>query len=100
MSDVASGGVPLPLRFAIREMRAGLRGFYVLVLCITPSAMAPSRWKSILARPTCRERSTSRSRRPPRTRWQCSTRECAWADGCTRRARLPGAGLETGVRHL
>ncbi len=40
MSDAAAGGWPLPLRFAIREMRAGLRGFYVLVLCIALGVMA------------------------------------------------------------
>jgi putative ABC transport system permease protein len=40
MSEAASGGLPLPLRFAIREMRAGLRGFYVLVLCIALGVMA------------------------------------------------------------
>ena len=40
MSDVASSRLPLPLRFAIRELRAGLRGFYVLVLCIALGVMA------------------------------------------------------------
>ena len=40
MSGAATGRWPLPLRFAMREMRAGLRGFYVLVLCIALGVMA------------------------------------------------------------
>ena len=31
---------PLPLRFALREMRSGLRGFYVFIACIALGAMA------------------------------------------------------------
>jgi putative ABC transport system permease protein len=30
----------LPLRFALREMRGGLRGFYVFVACIALGCMA------------------------------------------------------------
>jgi putative ABC transport system permease protein len=40
MSDLASGGLPLPFRYALREMRAGLQGFYILVLCIALGVMA------------------------------------------------------------
>jgi putative ABC transport system permease protein len=32
--DAKSSGMPLVLRFALREMRAGLRGFYVFVACV------------------------------------------------------------------
>jgi putative ABC transport system permease protein len=32
--------VPLPLRFALREMRSGLRGFYVFIACIALGTMA------------------------------------------------------------
>ena len=35
-----SAGLPLPVRYAAREMRAGLRGFYILVLCIALGVMA------------------------------------------------------------
>ena len=31
---------PLPLRYALRELRGGLRGFYVLILCIALGVMA------------------------------------------------------------
>ena len=31
--------LPLPMRFAIREMRAGLRGFYVFVACVALGVM-------------------------------------------------------------
>ncbi len=31
--------LPLPLRFALREMRAGLRGFYVFVACVALGVM-------------------------------------------------------------
>ena len=31
--------LPLPIRFAIREMRAGLRGFYVFVACVALGVM-------------------------------------------------------------
>ncbi len=31
---------PLPLRFALREMRGGLRGFYVFIACIALGSMA------------------------------------------------------------
>ena len=31
---------PLPLRFALRELRGGLRGFYVFIACIALGAMA------------------------------------------------------------
>ena len=30
----------LPLRFALREMRSGLRGFYVFIICIALGTMA------------------------------------------------------------
>jgi putative ABC transport system permease protein len=33
-------GLPLPLRFAARELRAGLRGFYVFIACIALGVMA------------------------------------------------------------
>jgi putative ABC transport system permease protein len=36
----ARKGVPLPLRFALREMRGGLRGFYVFIACIALGVMA------------------------------------------------------------
>jgi len=32
--------MPLPLRFALREMRSGLRGFYVFIACIALGTMA------------------------------------------------------------
>ena len=35
-----AGGLPLPLRFALREMRGGLRGFYVFIACIALGVMA------------------------------------------------------------
>jgi len=35
-----SRGWPVPLRFAMRELRGGLRGFYVLILCIALGVMA------------------------------------------------------------
>jgi predicted lysophospholipase L1 biosynthesis ABC-type transport system permease subunit len=31
---IKTQGMPLILRFALREMRAGLRGFYVFVACV------------------------------------------------------------------
>ena len=34
--------LPLPLRFALREMRGGLRGFYVFIACIALGVMAIS----------------------------------------------------------
>ena len=34
------GGRLLPLRFAARELRAGLRGFYVFIACIALGVMA------------------------------------------------------------
>jgi putative ABC transport system permease protein len=37
---MASNGRWLPLRFALREMRGGLRGFYVFVACIALGAMS------------------------------------------------------------
>ncbi|MFN3347856.1 ABC transporter permease [Pseudorhodoplanes sp.] len=44
MSFVSStrrgGGWSVPLRFAMRELRGGLRGFYVLILCIGLGVMA------------------------------------------------------------
>src|SRR5262249_4437234 len=33
-------GSPLPLRFAARELRGGLRGFYVFIACIALGVMA------------------------------------------------------------
>jgi putative ABC transport system permease protein len=33
------GRLPLPLRFALREMRSGLRGFYVFVACVALGVM-------------------------------------------------------------
>src|SRR6201994_653484 len=35
-----SGGASLPLRFAWRELRGGLRGFYVFLACIALGVMA------------------------------------------------------------
>src|SRR6201989_1024662 len=35
-----SGGASLPLRFAWRELRGGLRGFYVFIACIALGVMA------------------------------------------------------------
>src|SRR6187549_212398 len=35
-----SSGVPLALRFAARELRGGLRGFYVFIACIALGVMA------------------------------------------------------------
>ena len=43
MSDatiVSSGGRWLPLRFAMRELRGGLHGFYVFIACIALGSMA------------------------------------------------------------
>ncbi|HZD28519.1 MAG TPA: hypothetical protein VE251_07500, partial [Xanthobacteraceae bacterium] len=34
------GGALLPLRFAARELRGGLRGFYVFIACIALGVMA------------------------------------------------------------
>ena len=39
----------LPLRFALREMRAGLRGFYVFIACIALGAMAIAGVSSLAA---------------------------------------------------
>src|SRR5262249_55145938 len=39
LSRGRSGG-PLPLRFAARELRGGLRGFYVFIACIALAVMA------------------------------------------------------------
>jgi putative ABC transport system permease protein len=41
-SEPASGGRPasLPLRYAVRELRGGLRGFYVFIACIALGVMA------------------------------------------------------------
>src|SRR5262249_31079212 len=39
LSREHSGG-PLPLRFAAREVRGGLRGFYVFIACIALGGMA------------------------------------------------------------
>jgi putative ABC transport system permease protein len=35
-----AAGLPLPLRFALRELRGGLRGFYVFIACIALGVMA------------------------------------------------------------
>jgi len=35
-----TGGAFLPLRFALREMRGGLRGFYIFIACIALGVMA------------------------------------------------------------
>ncbi len=40
MSDTAINGRWLPLRFALREMRGGLRGFYIFIACIALGSMA------------------------------------------------------------
>ena len=40
MSAVAANGRWLPLRYALREMRGGLSGFYVFVACIALGSMA------------------------------------------------------------
>jgi putative ABC transport system permease protein len=40
MSNAAINGRWLPLRFALREMRGGLRGFYVFIACIALGSMA------------------------------------------------------------
>src|SRR6185312_8576924 len=39
-TSVAIGAGWLPLRFALREMRGGLRGFYVFIICIMLGSMA------------------------------------------------------------
>src|ERR1700722_7927015 len=41
-SEPIAGGRPasLPLRFALRELRGGLRGFYVFIACIALGVMA------------------------------------------------------------
>jgi predicted lysophospholipase L1 biosynthesis ABC-type transport system permease subunit len=41
----------LPLRFALRELRAGVRGFYVFIACIALGSMASpasDRWRRAL----------------------------------------------------
>src|SRR5262249_15051033 len=35
-----NGGLPLPLRLALRELRGGVRGFYVFIACIALGVMA------------------------------------------------------------
>jgi len=35
-----SNGCWLPLRYALRELRSGLRGFYVFIACIALGSMA------------------------------------------------------------
>jgi len=40
---------PLPLRFALREMRSGLKGFYVFIACIALGAMAIAGVSSLAA---------------------------------------------------
>jgi putative ABC transport system permease protein len=40
MSGTGTNGRWLPLRFALREMRGGLRGFYVFIACIALGSMA------------------------------------------------------------
>ena len=40
MSDTVINGRWLPLRFALREMRGGLSGFYVFIMCIALGSMA------------------------------------------------------------
>src|SRR5262245_1375771 len=40
VSGNGNNGVPLPLRFAMRELRGGLRGFYVFIACIGLGVMA------------------------------------------------------------
>src|SRR5205823_10485096 len=57
---------PLPLRFAIRELRGGLRGFYVFIACIGLGVMAIAGVGSVasglanglaqIGRASCRER--------------------------------------------
>src|SRR6201989_3096935 len=44
-----SGGASLPLRFALRELRGGLRGFYVFIACIALGVMAISGVGSVAA---------------------------------------------------
>src|SRR6476646_10407425 len=39
-TSAAIGAGWLPLRFALREMRSGLRGFYVFIICIMLGSMA------------------------------------------------------------
>lgn len=39
----------LPLRYALREMRSGLRGFYVFIACIALGAMAIAGVSSLAA---------------------------------------------------
>src|SRR3979411_860602 len=41
-SEPVSGGRPasLPLRYAVRELRGGLRGFYVFIACIALGVIA------------------------------------------------------------
>ncbi|HZP71446.1 MAG TPA: FtsX-like permease family protein [Pseudolabrys sp.] len=39
-AELRSGGRWLPLRFALRELRAGVRGFYVFIACIALGSMA------------------------------------------------------------
>src|SRR5215475_252068 len=39
-ATTSGGGLLLALRFALRELRGGLRGFYVLIACIALGVMA------------------------------------------------------------
>jgi putative ABC transport system permease protein len=49
MSSASANGHWLPVRFALREMRGGLRGFYVFIACIALGVMAISGVGSLAA---------------------------------------------------
>src|SRR5258707_10813514 len=50
MLTPATRGIMLALRIALREMRGGLRGFYVLTACIALGVMAVARGNSLASR--------------------------------------------------
>ena len=56
----------LPLRFALRELRGGLRGFYIFVACIALGVMAIAGVGSLAVEPV--RRSRARRARHPRRR--------------------------------
>ena len=74
----------LPLRFALRELRGGLRGFYVFIACIALGVMAIAGVGSFVAQP--RRRARARGPRHPRRRLAFSLIQ---REAKRRRAALP-----------
>ena len=56
----------LPLRYALRELRSGLRGFYVFIACIAPGVMAIAGVGSVAVEPR-------------RTDWRARAAHCSAA---------------------